>query len=271
VNDALPPDLLPDADYGFSFKMRPGEVSEFYGVMPGDAAVLAERQELVRAFPQRHLLEDPAANLALHELLEQMTNAGLVPGMVSGAPLLWLSDHLAPDLLLLLPDAQEVPHLRAAAVCFPSGWAPEEKLGLPLQAIHGVVPALNATLGDRIQGFLQRLKPGSVYRRENWGLAATPELNLHPARAFPSFQAPFDPTQVWFRVERQAFHRLPTSGAVVFGIRLQIVPLAAFRKHYSQHAAGLARGLQTMAPEMASYKGLATIQHALTTWLRAGE
>jgi len=261
-------DLLPDADYEFTFKVRPGTLSAFYGSAADDAAVLEERRRTVREFPRRHLLLDPVARAALRELVDQMSDLGLLPQPSGDDAFLWLSDHLAPDVLLLLPDDRGRPCLRAAAVCFPSGWAPEEKFGLPLAAIHDVVPELNAVLGDRIHGFLQRIKPGALYLRENWGFAASSQRNLHPVLPRSPLHVPLDPEHVWFRVERQAFHRLPHSGAVVFGIRLEIVSLVVFRERFPGHVQGLIRGLQTMPPAMASYKGVADVRDAVADWLR---
>ena len=69
----------------------------------------------------------------------------------------------------------------AGAICFPSSWAPEEKLGLPVHTIHDPVPTLNEQLGVRIGKFLAGIRPGKAWERVNWGLSGSPGLNQHPA------------------------------------------------------------------------------------------
>ena len=91
----------------------------------------------------------------------------------------------------------------AGVVCFPSSWALAEKIGHPLDFIHAVVPGLNSSIGSIIDTFLSRLEPGIAYERSNWGIAATPELNLHPSLNRPRLKAPLPPDRTWIRVEDQ--------------------------------------------------------------------
>ena len=70
-------------------------------------------------------------------------------------------------------DGQDV--FVAGAICFPSSWAPEEKLGLPVHTIHDPVPTLNEQLGARIGKFLAGIRPGKAWERVNWGLSGSPD------------------------------------------------------------------------------------------------
>jgi hypothetical protein len=102
--------------------------------------------------------------------------------------------------------------------------------------------------------------------RANWGLSASPERNLHPARQLPELDAEATPGTVWLRVEHQALVGLPKTGGILFGIRIAIVSLADMRRH-PQAASGLARSLRTMPPAMADYKRLTRARDAILRFL----
>jgi hypothetical protein len=173
---------------------------------------------------------------------------------------------LEPDFILLIPDVRGEFRLRGGALCFPTGWALEEKLGHPLDFIHGVVPGLNAALATPIRQFLAKLKPGAAFLRDNWGLAATDELNLHPARGLPAPDLPAAPDRLWLRVEHQALVALPKSGGVVFGLRIALHRLDAVARDPAA-AAGLRRALLSMPPEVVAYKRLERVRDEVVGWL----
>jgi hypothetical protein len=185
-----------------------------------------------------------------------------------------LGAALEPDFLLLSPDADGTFRLRGGVLCFPTGWALQEKLGHTLEFIHGVVPGLNPALASPINQFLARLKPGTAFLRDNWGLAATEELNLHPARRaeLPALPAPGERTEpiardrLWLRVEHQALFVLPKTGGVVFGIRIALHRLDDVARDRGA-AAGLARALRTMPADLAAYKRIDGIRAAVLTMI----
>jgi hypothetical protein len=163
---------------------------------------------------------------------------------------------LEPDWLLLAPDHAGSFRLHAACVCFPSSWSLEEKMGLPLESIHGVVPGLNAQAGRPIAGFLQRLAPGIAWQRANWGLSRSPERNQHPALPRPRLDDTVAPDEVWLRVEHQALVALPRTGGLLFGIRVTVHPWAEILAEAPARQ-GLRRALATMPETVAAYKGIA--------------
>src|SRR5690606_36889743 len=141
------------------------------------------------------------------------------------------------------------------------GCALTEKLGHTLEEIHGVVHRLNDTLANPIQQFLSRLKPGVAFLRDNGGVAATDELNLHPARDVPAPDLPIALNRLWLRVEHQALLALPQSRTIVFGIRIALHRLDGIAG--GPHAGGLRRGLVTMPDDVAAYKRLERIREPL--------
>lgn len=160
-----------------------------------------------------------------------------------------------PDFVLLRRNGADEFRMVGGVVCFPSSWAPEEKLGQTVDLIHGPVPTLNAELGPRIRTFLAKLPAGQVFERENWGLAVVPERNLHPRRGLLRLGPESTLGQVWLRVEHQAFRALPGSGGLLFLIHLTVHPLAdvlvdpGVREAFRQM-------LETMPDAIAGYKGI---------------
>jgi hypothetical protein len=130
-----------------------------------------------------------------------------------------------------------------------------------MDIVHAAVPGLNAALGASIRQFLARLKPGVAFLRDNWGIAASAELNLHPARGIPPPEPPVDLRNLWLRVEHQALAALPETRGIVFGIRIALHPLATLAG--TSTGARLRHALATMPSELAAYKRLDRIRSEL--------
>ena len=247
-NAAFARELFPDEDYRFHLTLRKGNLVEFFAAT--NSKVRAERRRWFTDGSQRFARAEEASGAATAELEAIAAEWGFIHE--AGMPRRELVERvrilgcaLEPDFMLLTreTDAQFV--LRAGAVCFPSSWALSDKMGRSVDDIHGQVPGLNPALKATIGQFLGRLKPGSPYERANWGLAATPELNMHPSLERPRLLAPIDLANVWLRIEDQIFAALPVSGCLLFGIRLRIVPLSAIVGE-SRLKSGFRRALETM-------------------------
>jgi hypothetical protein len=107
-----------------------------------------------------------------------------------------------------------------------------------------------------------------AFLRDNWGIAASPELNLHPSRSIVPPRLPVKLDELWLRVEHQAIFALPLTGGVVFGIRIAV--------HRLDHAiavpgvaAGLSHALATMPDALIAYKRLDGIREPLKTLMDA--
>lgn len=255
-------DLFPDSDYRFHLTLRRGEPRDFFAPRDPTGREIAERARWIAEAPARYAALTPEGKPLLAEFAGWCAEWGLTRNNTVDT----LGAVLEPDFLLLSPDERGVFRLRGGALCFPTGWALEEKLGHTLDFIHGVVPGLNAALGLPIQQFLTRLKPGLAFHRDNWGLAATDELNLHPARGLPPPDLPIAPDRLWLRVEHQALVALPQSGGVLFGIRIALHRLDEVMRN-PLAAAGLRRALVTMPPELAAYKRLDRVCNQVVSWL----
>jgi hypothetical protein len=121
-------------------------------------------------------------------------------------------------------------------------------------------------LGSRIHRFLNQLRPGQIFERENWGLAAHSELNAHPDRGLPRLSAETPLDQVSVRVEHQAFVALPADAGLLFLIRMVVYPMRAFLKE-PDVARDLRRMLASMPEEIAEYKGIGNARESLVRQL----
>jgi hypothetical protein len=257
-------ELFPDGNYEFQLTLRRTTPQEFFQSCDSSGARVAERRRWLAEAPGRYAALLPEGRPLLEEfaaLTEAWGVRGITGPQDSFARLLELGGSLEPDLLFLSRDDSARFRLRGGALCFPTSWALEEKLGRTLESIHDPVPGLNDALAAPIHQFLARLRPGIAYVRHNWGIAATDTLNLHPARNIPPPCRPLRLENVWLRVEHQALVALPESGGVVFGIRIALHRLD--RVAGTPAAAGLRRAIETMPLELIGYKRLDEVRESL--------
>ncbi len=252
-------DLFPDSDFRFHLTLRRGLPAEFFRNRDGSGRLLAERAKWLGENPARYaaLLPEGAALLAeVAELGEREW------GLPRRSTVHELGAVLEPDFLLLSADEAGEFRLRGGSLCFPTGWALAEKLGHTLDFIHGVVPGLNRALASPIHQFLTKLKPGVAFLRDNWGIVATDELNLHPAHGIAAPAVPVALDRLWLRVEHQALVALPRTGGVLFGIRIALHRLDEVVLDRAV-SAGLRRALVSMPAEVAAYKRLDAVREAM--------
>jgi hypothetical protein len=253
--------LFPDGPFTLPFGVRRGRAEDWLALDRGRPERLAERARWLAEAPARHAFSSPAASPLLAALTTRL-------GLDADTSIAALGACWEPDCLLLAPDGAGEMRFTGGAVCFPSAWAPEEKFGRPVAEIHAPVPGLNTQLGGRIRDYLARVPAGVVGERENWGLAATDALNLHPALAPPRPGPDARLETTWLRVERQAFLPLPEAGGLAFLIGIELERLDELARD-AVAAAGLARHLASLPADMAAYKGLAAARLALLRQLTA--
>ncbi len=251
--------LVEGDGYRFQFHLRPGRSGWLDRGSPPEAVLGARREVLAGAW-DRAVIWGAGADECWRGL-ESILGDGLRQAAEDGGTepverAVRVAAEWAPDFLLLRREGEEY-RLAGGVVCFPSGWDPVEKLGQTVTEIHGAVPGLNEALAERIRRFLSGLRPGQVFERENWGLAATGELDLHPALGRPRLG--LGTTDVWFRLEEQAFIGLEGGESLLFLIHVRTWPLHEVIKATGA-GDGFERMFRTMPAEVAAYKGL-------TAWL----
>ncbi|MDO9089766.1 MAG: DUF3445 domain-containing protein [Rubrivivax sp.] len=163
-------------------------------------------------------------------------------------------------------------------VCVPSHWAPEDKLGLSLTAIHAPV-ADNAALQAATPALLALATGGQAWERFVWTITPSARYDQHPRRharsPWPVDAAPREADafarQCFLRVERQTF--LPVRGPegapahqAVFTIRVMLQALSEAVATPAQ-ARRLHDALDSMSEAAAQYKNLTAARGPVLRWL----
>lgn len=252
------------------FRMQPGLAR-----LPDDAAHLnalssehplfQEKQKVLQAGQSRHAVAGFDPGPALAAIHRQARAQGIAHALESDTP-----PELAfeEDLVVLDGDSGTLPWL---CVCTPSHWAPEDKLGLPLGAVHAPV-ADSATLRSASHALVALATGGGRWERHVWTLSPSPRHDQHPQRQpvtpWPATQDPEAfADSCWLRTERQTF--FPVEGGTrqsIFTIRVQLQPLRQ-AVDTADKAQRLHDSLASMSDAVLGYKGLAPARPRLLAWL----
>ena len=178
-----------------------------------------------------------------------------------------LSLAFAEDFAILDGATGRIPWL---AVCLPSNWAPEEKVGRPFAEVHAPVADNDGLIAAAAH--LTRLVTGDTrWERFVWTVTDDPRLHRHPRRA-PTPRWPLGgdagrvAAQAHFRTERQTFLPLPALRQAVFTIHVEVRPLAAVVDTPAR-ARQLRDALASMSPAVLAYRGLGAVRDRLLEWL----
>jgi hypothetical protein len=174
--------------------------------------------------------ERPAAEVA--DLVDQWLSAHASvnePEPEETHPLARAGARIQEDLCLMVHH-DGAWRLEGAVLCFPSLWLLGEKLGLPTALVHEPVPSYAEELSQKVDRLFDRLPTGKLVWRRN--VSVWPALVLWaPCHSLdPALYADSSPRAgvppLWIRSERQTLRRLPHTGAILFTIRVQTVPVA---------------------------------------------
>jgi hypothetical protein len=161
-------------------------------------------------------------------------------------------------------------HIPWLAVCLPSHWAPEDKIGRHFAQVHAPV-ADNRTL-IAASDHLARLVTGvDRWERFVWTITPREGLDQHPRRCAPAAW-PLDAdasalvSRAFFRTERQTFIPLPDRAQAIFTIHVDVRPLA-IAVESADRASRLQAALASMSPAVLEYRGLGEARDRLLAWL----
>ena len=164
-------------------------------------------------------------------------------------------------------DAREY-CLTAAALCFPTRWNLQEKIGCSMSEIHDPVPGYREQINTPVNQFMQRLTPEKPMWRINWSLNEDPTLfqpGGHGARAAATHLTSENAgSEVFLRLERQTLRRLPRTGAILFTIRILQCPLEELN---ASEAHQLAQTLRHWPEDLRTYKSFAVYGPAVLSYL----
>ncbi len=258
-------DTLYPAELAERKRLLAEQRDEVFGMSPKSEPARAELlammlEHLTRVYPA--WFEQRGSTVHNHLTGEQWDLASSEP--------LELAGHLVQEDLCLIEASPEGPRLTAAALCFPSRWRLHEKLGRPLADVHEKVPLYGDRLARPVDRFMAHVRPGHIAARLNWSVMDDPTLFQPTGKWRTAHDATITEQnagqRLFLRVERQTLRRLPETGAVAFGIRVHVYPLASAITT-PDHAAGLASAVRALPSEMAHYKSLPMFQDALLGWL----
>lgn len=173
--------------------------------------------------------------------------------------LVWLLDALAltvqEDLVVLREHPEGHHSAEALSVCFPSGWAPREKLGRDFAFIHEPV-ADHARLLKAGRNLMQAIFHKGPFVRFGWGLSTSKTLNAHPSLPKKPVLAEHVGDGVFLRMERQTTLALPEQGRALFTIRIYVNSLNERLQKDPALRPRLIRLLKSVHPEVIKYKGM---------------
>ena len=262
--------IFPRGGHRWNMGVRRGDAAAFFRTLDAADAVRAERARWLASDPDTYSALLPEAEPALQETVQLARSLGAV--VETAAPLqeqlLALGRAWEPDFVWMHPDGQGTHRLIGGVVCFPSSWALREKLGRPMHEVHAPVPGLNALLARQVELLFAKQVPGEAWVRENANYSRDSLLNHHPSQPLEPLDATVTPSEFWIRMEHQLLLKLPHSGSILFGIRVEPYPLARVLED-PLASARLAEIFATMSEAAAAYKGLAAVRPNVIAWLRA--
>ncbi|HZT55413.1 MAG TPA: heme-dependent oxidative N-demethylase subunit alpha family protein [Burkholderiaceae bacterium] len=180
-----------------------------------------------------------------------------------------LSLALAEDFAVIDGATARIPWL---AVCLPSRWAPEEKIGRHFAEVHAPVADNQVLLAAA--DHLARLVTGTDrWERFVWTINAEPRLMQHPQHVPPTaWPAALDAEGLAavasFRTEHQTFIPLADAHQAVFTIGVDSQPLIE-AVDSPERARRLHDALASMSDAVLAYRGLTDARDRLLAWLAA--
>jgi hypothetical protein len=237
-----------DAELALRRRLLTERTGEVFAALPSADGASEETAELISSWAVARGL----AGLEVPEPAHPLAAAGL----------------MVQEDLCLMVRRDGAWHLDAAMLCFPSMWVLGEKLGHMVADVHRPVDHYDTDLEARVDVFFDRLRVDRPVWRRNVSLKTTPALFLptskQDSQSTPDEVGP-DGSPYWLRSERQTLRKLPRTGAILFGIRVQLAPVAVLR-HRPDRAADLLAMIDSWDAPMRDFKSAATMDE-LRQWL----
>jgi hypothetical protein len=170
--------------------------------------------------------------------------------LTSPSPVRDLTMKMQEDFVIWAPNSQGDLSAQVLSVCFPSGWAPEEKVNLSFRDIHESIPDFDTVrkASDMIARMITEKGP---FVRHVWAISNTGDLNRHPSRCPEWRDQTLD--DMWFRCERQV--TVPVNGqAALFLIRVYVTPLRTVFED-AEKRQRIIDSMNSMTPATLEYKG----------------
>ncbi len=165
------------------------------------------------------------------------------------------------DLALLMQEDVAILHegkLEACCFMFPSGWAPETKMGMSFAQLHEPV-ADSERLRASANAITKLMCGEHSYHRSVWGLAASDMLSMHPRYA-RKYAAPKSLADIWFRYEHQITVPIEHGVSSLFTVDVQVI---AYGELSESHRQRIMDSINSMSESVMSYKRVAPFKRVL--------
>ena len=176
-----------------------------------------------------------------------------------------IASHFQEDICVVKKEDSS-DRLVAVHLCFPNRWSPADKIDKSFTEIHQPVARFSET-NPNASNLINAVLGKVPYVRFAWGLSNDRILDHYPEGTRP-FSFENDKENVYVRVERQVLLGIPDKNLLLFFIRTYYVDCREFCRG-TAFREGMANALQTMSPELLSYKGLLESRERIVRWLRS--
>lgn len=178
-----------------------------------------------------------------------------------------LSLAFAEDFAVIDATSGHIPWL---AVCLPSHWAPEDKVGRHFAEVHAPI-ADNALLIGAATHLMRLVTGTERWERFVWTITRSPKLHQHPRHDVAAhWRADLDAhglaAQAFFRTERQTFIPMPAQRQAIFTIHVETHPLTEALAPPAD-ARLVHDALASMSAAVLVYRGLTDARERLLQWL----
>lgn len=174
-----------------------------------------------------------------------------------------LAETIEEDMLILIkddPSNKDMEYkVRAGTFLCPAGFYPSRGFDQEISFIHEPVPQYHERLKLGMHRFFNRLEPKDLWVRNNWLLQTDDKLyRVEGSHGRPGEETAalkhddVDFDNVFLRVERQTFTRLPKSRADIMLIRTYLTPVKTLRDENLGDT--LTHAIDSLPDDLAFYK-----------------
>ncbi|EJU05052.1 hypothetical protein DACRYDRAFT_104940 [Dacryopinax primogenitus] len=162
-------------------------------------------------------------------------------------------------------------HFTGGLVALPGSYLLSEKIGQRMSEVHGPVPQFNDKLLLSVERTLKRMHPSAPFERSSWAIVDDKNLFWHNIASLPvGAEITRPPAELFLRIDRQTFRKLPRTKAIIFGVHPFLRPMSE-PASLPLMPSLLLRVLTESNRAMLEYKSIARFERALIPWLRQAE
>ena len=261
---------LLDREHSFYYRAQPQTMLAQWEVV----ALLLD--DMARTYPEQFKLDRQADQWTWQNALLGETTTFRYEDAASlpYEPLDWVGRQVQEDLVLLSPDVEA--RLVGGQLCFPNGWSLESKWDQPFLEVHKPSPKVVDPTIQTANKLMQRLRPDRPVWRASWNFRLSTDLDMSNretarviedfARRVPHLTPENIGEQLWLRIERQSFVKLPRSQHTLFLIHTYQSPLESEASD-PDRARRMHQTIRTVPRTLLDYRSITPIEDVLLTYL----